>query len=43
MAKAMAPKPGENMKWKERWAQFQNANLVVKAVVPNGIPEVKKP
>jgi len=43
MAKVVAPKPGENMKWKERWAQFQNANLVVKAVVPNGIPEVKKP
>jgi multidrug efflux pump subunit AcrA (membrane-fusion protein) len=42
-AKAVAPKPGEDQKWKERWAQFQNANLVVKAMVPNGIPEVKKP
>ena len=42
-ATAVAPKAGEDAKWKQRWAQFQSANLVAKPVNTNRLPVFKIP
>ena len=42
-ATAVAPKAGEDAKWKQRWAQFQSANLVAKPVNTNRLPVAKIP
>jgi len=34
-AKTISPKPGEDLKWKERWAKFQAKNLAAKPPGPS--------